>query len=115
MPEPAYLIGKGVRVGVGSHDNDTVPLNSAQRLKGESDISASLNGSSNQSAATRLAYYQSNTSRLLDFIKQSDQESVDRFISIVRSGASHDDIFAIIDQLSPVDDEQSSKRNGVSN
>jgi hypothetical protein len=83
-------------------------------LNGESDISASLSSSSNQSAANRLAYYRSNTSRLLDFIKQSDQDSLDRFVSIVRSGASHDDIFAIIDQLSLGTDEQSSKRRGVS-
>jgi hypothetical protein len=51
---------------------------------------------------------------LLEFIKQSDQDSLDRLISIVRSGASHDDIFAIIDQLSLGTDEQSSKRRGVS-
>ncbi|OKP12697.1 hypothetical protein PENSUB_1637 [Penicillium subrubescens] len=70
---------------------------------------------SNQSAATRLAYYRSNTSRLLEFIKQCDRDSLDQFISIVRAGASHDDIFAIIDQLSPVTDEQSRKRTGVSN
>ncbi|KAJ5370066.1 uncharacterized protein N7496_006158 [Penicillium cataractarum] len=62
----------------------------------------------------RLAYYRSNTSRLLEFLKQSDQDSLDRFISVVRSGASHDDIFATIEQLFPGPGQADSQRNGLS-
>ncbi|OOQ82580.1 hypothetical protein PEBR_40265 [Penicillium brasilianum] len=69
---------------------------------------------SNPTNATRLAYYRSNTSKLLEFLKQSDQDSLDRFISVVRSGASHDDIFATIEQLSPDSGEQNIQRNGQS-
>lgn len=69
--------------------------------------------SGNPTATARLNYYRSNTNRLLDFLRQSNRDSLDRFISVVRSGASHDDIFATIDQLSPSAGEQRSKQNGV--
>ncbi|KAJ5432374.1 uncharacterized protein N7458_011530 [Penicillium daleae] len=68
--------------------------------------------SSNQTAATRLAYYRTNTSSLLDFLKHSDQDSLDSFISVVRSGASHDDIFAVINQLASSTDMQRKEQNG---
>lgn len=70
--------------------------------------------SSNQTAENRLSYYRSNTTRLLEFLKRSDQDSIDRFIAVVRSGASHDEVFATIEQLPSSAGEYSSTRNGVS-
>ncbi|KAF3386702.1 hypothetical protein F1880_001469 [Penicillium rolfsii] len=71
--------------------------------------------SSNQLAAIRLAYYRSNTSKLLEFIRQSDPELLDRFISLVRSGLSHDDVFAVLDQLSSGNREQSGRQTSEKN
>lgn len=93
-----------------SHDNNKRPsLDEEPKL-----TSLHHENSSNQIAENRLSYYRSNTTRLLEFLKRSDQDSIDRFIAVVRSGASHDDIFATIELLPSSAGKYSSTQNGVS-
>lgn len=93
-----------------SHDNNKRPsFNEEPNL-----TCLHYENSSNQTAESRLSYYRSNTTKLLEFLKRSDQDSIDRFIAVVRSGASHDDVFATIEQLPSSAGKYSSTHNGVS-
>ncbi|KAJ5489519.1 hypothetical protein N7539_004409 [Penicillium diatomitis] len=70
---------------------------SGNRQQGSSNQARSQG---NDSSAEILEYYRSNTDRLLEFLSRSDDESLNRLVTIVRSGASYDVVFTAIEQSS---------------
>ncbi|KAF7714523.1 Uncharacterized protein PECH_008412 [Penicillium ucsense] len=86
-----------------SNENQSSPGRTG--TQGEPDSGNREQGSSNQArsqgneiSAEMLEYYRSNTDRLLEFLSRSDDESLNRLVTTVRSGASHDVVFTAIEQ-----------------
>lgn len=60
------------------------------------------NGAPSDRLAENPAYYKNFLEQLLDLVRNNDQADVSRMVSVIRSGASHEEI---LDAISVVQDE----------